>query len=55
MFTGTHHSPEFGMTTQEIRDDGFDADETVEILLSGDIPTAVCKSMGLGLISYGEA
>ena len=53
--TGMHLSPEFGMTIQEIRDDGFEPDETVEILLSGDTPTAVCKSMGLGLISYGEA
>ena len=53
--TGMHLSPEFGMTIQEIRDDGFEPDETVEILLSGDTPTAVCKSMGLGLIGYGDA
>jgi len=53
--SGMHLSPEFGMTIQEIRDDGFEPDETIEILLSGDTPTAVCKSMGLGLISYGEA
>ena len=53
--SGMHLSPEFGMTIQEIRDDGFQPDETVEILLSGDTPTAVCKSMGLGLIGYGEA
>ena len=53
--TGMHLSPEFGMTIQEIRDDGFKPDETVEILLSGDTPTAICKSMGLALIAYGEA
>lgn len=53
--TGMHLSPEFGMTVQEIRADGFEVDETVEILLSGDTPTAICKSMGLGLIGYGEA
>ena len=53
--SGMHLSPEFGMTIQEIRDDGFDPDESVEILLSGDTPTAVCKSMGLALIGYGEA
>lgn len=52
--TGMHLSPEFGMTIQEIRSDGFDPDETVEILLSGDTPTAICKSMGIGLIGYGE-
>ena len=38
--TGMHLSPEFGMTIQEIRDDGFKPDENVEILLSGDTPTA---------------
>ena len=53
--TGMHLSPEFGMTIQEILEDGFVPDERVEILLSGDTPTAVCKSMGLGLISFGEA
>jgi GDP/UDP-N,N'-diacetylbacillosamine 2-epimerase (hydrolysing) len=53
--TGMHLSPEFGMTIQEIRADGFEPDETVEILLSGDTPTAICKSMGLALIGYGEA
>jgi len=53
--TGMHLSPEFGMTIQEIRADGFEADETIEILLSSDTPAAICKSMGLALIGYGEA
>lgn len=53
--SGMHLSPEFGMTIQEIRADGFEPDETVEILLSSDTPTAICKSMGLAMIGYGEA
>lgn len=53
--SGMHLSPEFGMTIQEIRADGFEPDETVEILLSSDTPPAICKSMGLALIGYGEA
>jgi GDP/UDP-N,N'-diacetylbacillosamine 2-epimerase (hydrolysing) len=53
--TGMHLSPEFGMTIQEIGADGFEPDETIEILLSGDTPTAICKSMGLAMIGYGEA
>jgi len=53
--SGMHMSPEFGMTIQEIRADGFQPDETVEILLSGDTSTAICKSMGLAMIGYGEA
>lgn len=55
LVSGTHLSPEFGMTIQEIISDGFEPDETVEMLLSGDTPTAICKTMGLALISYGEA
>ena len=53
--SGMHLSPEFGMTIQEIRTDGFEPDETIEILLSSDTPTAICKSMGLAMIGYGEA
>ena len=41
--SGMHLSPEFGMTIQEIRADGFELDEKVEILLSSDTPTAICK------------
>jgi hypothetical protein len=43
------------VTTQEIRADGFEPDETVEMLLSGDTPTAICKFMGQALIDYDEA
>jgi len=53
--SGMHLSPEFGMTIQEIRADGFEPDETIEILLSSDTPEAICKSMGLAMIGYGEA
>ena len=53
--SGMHLSTEFGMTIQEIRADGFEPDEIIEILLSSDTPSAVCKSMGLGMIGYGEA
>jgi UDP-hydrolysing UDP-N-acetyl-D-glucosamine 2-epimerase len=53
--SGMHLSPEFGMTIQEIRADGFNPDETINILLSSDTPTAICKSMGMAMIGYGEA
>jgi len=53
--SGMHLSPEFGMTIQEIRADGFEPDEAIEILLSSDTPTAICKSMGIAMIGYGEA
>lgn len=53
--SGTHFSPEFGLTFKEIEKDGFTIDEKIETLMSSDTPVAICKSMGLGLISYSEA
>jgi GDP/UDP-N,N'-diacetylbacillosamine 2-epimerase (hydrolysing) len=53
--SGMHLSPEFGMTINEIRKDGFEPDESIDILLSSDTPSAICKSMGLAMIGYGEA
>jgi len=53
--SGMHLSSEFGMTIQEIRSDGYEPDEAIEIFLSSDTSSAICKSMGLAMIGYGEA
>jgi len=53
--TGMHLSPEFGLTYKEIEKDGFHIDRKVEMLLSSDTPVGLAKSMGLGLIGFGEA
>ncbi|MEZ0246918.1 MAG: UDP-N-acetylglucosamine 2-epimerase [Methylophilaceae bacterium] len=53
--TGMHLSPEFGLTYREIEKDGFVIDRKVEMLLSSDTPTGISKSMGLGLMGFGEA
>ena len=53
--TGMHLSPEFGLTYREIEKDGFAIDRKVEMLLSSDTPTGISKSMGLGLMGFGEA
>ncbi len=52
--TGTHLSPEFGMTVQEIEHDHIPIDKKIEIVLSSDTPVAVSKSMGLAVISFAE-
>jgi GDP/UDP-N,N'-diacetylbacillosamine 2-epimerase (hydrolysing) len=52
--SGTHLSADFGMTINEIKADGFKVDESVEVVLSHDTPTGICKSMGLAMIGYGE-
>lgn len=52
--TGMHLSPEFGLTYKEIEKDGFIIDRHVEMLLSSDTSVGLAKSMGLGLIGFGE-
>jgi GDP/UDP-N,N'-diacetylbacillosamine 2-epimerase (hydrolysing) len=52
--TGAHLSPEFGNTFRDIESDGFSIDSKVEMLVSSDTPAGIAKSMGLGLIGFGE-
>lgn len=50
-----HLSPEFGMTLNEIVEDGFQVDEKIEMLLSSDSAVGVTKSIGLGVIGFADA
>ena len=52
--TGMHLSPEFGLTYQEIENDGFKIDRKIEMLVSSDTPNGVAKSMGLGMIGFAD-
>lgn len=53
--SGSHLSPEFGLTKTEVCEAGFTIDEEVEVVVSADTPTAICSSMGLALIGFGSA
>ena len=53
--TCMHLSPEFGLTYKLIENDGFHINKKVEMLLSSDTPIGISKSMGLGIIGFGEA
>jgi len=53
--TGMHLSPEFGLTYQEIEQDGFQIDRKVEMLTSSDTSVGIAKSIGLGLIGFADA
>ncbi len=53
--TCMHLSPEFGLTYKLIENDGFYINKKVEMLLSSDTPIGISKSMGLGMICFGEA
>ena len=52
--TGMHLSPEFGLTYQEIEQDGFVIAERNEMLLSSDTPNGITKSVGLGIIGFAD-
>lgn len=53
--TGSHLSPEFGLTYRDIEADGFHVDEKIEMLVSSDTPTGITKSMGLAVIGFADA
>ena len=52
--TGTHLSPEFGLTYKEIEKE-FKIDKKIEMLLSSDTSIGISKSMGLAQIGFAEA
>lgn len=52
--TGMHLSPEFGLTYQEIQQDGFKITERNEMLLSSDTSNGITKSVGLGIIGFAD-
>lgn len=53
--SGSHLSPEFGNTFEQIERDSFSIDEKVEMLLSSNSAVGTAKSVGLGIIGYAEA
>jgi UDP-hydrolysing UDP-N-acetyl-D-glucosamine 2-epimerase len=53
--SGMHLSPEFGLTVRFVENDGIEIAERLEMLLSSDTPEGIAKSMGLGLIAFGQA
>ncbi|MBN2186835.1 MAG: UDP-N-acetylglucosamine 2-epimerase (hydrolyzing) [Dehalococcoidia bacterium] len=52
--TGMHLSHEFGYTVREIEHDGFTVDARVDMLLSSDMPGAMAKSVGMGVIGMAQ-
>ncbi len=53
--TNMHLSPQFGMTVNEIIDDGLPVTWRIDSLLSGDSPAATVKTMGLTQIGMADA
>ncbi len=51
---GSHLSPEFGNTFQEIVNDGFAIDSRIECLLSSDSDVGMAKTIGLATLSLAD-
>ncbi len=52
--TGSHLSPEFGLTVREIEADGVPVHAQVEMLLSSDTGVGMAKALGLGVIGFAD-
>lgn len=51
---GSHLSPEFGCTVQEIEKDGFRIDARLECLLSSDTDVGMAKTIGVATLSLAD-
>jgi UDP-hydrolysing UDP-N-acetyl-D-glucosamine 2-epimerase len=51
---GSHLSPEFGNTFQEIVNDGFTIDSRIECLLSSDTDVGMAKTIGMATLSLAD-
>jgi UDP-hydrolysing UDP-N-acetyl-D-glucosamine 2-epimerase len=51
---GSHLSPEFGTTVQEIEKDGFQIDSRIECLLSSDTDIGMAKTIGLATLGLAD-
>lgn len=53
--SGMHLAPAYGLTVQDIESDGVPIVDRLEFLLSGDTPTAIGTSIGLGVVKFAES
>ncbi|HLQ76212.1 MAG TPA: UDP-N-acetylglucosamine 2-epimerase, partial [Terriglobia bacterium] len=51
---GSHLSPEFGRTIQEIENDGFPIEARIECLLSSDTDVGMAKTIGVATLSLAD-
>lgn len=54
LVSGAHLCNQFGDTYKAIEQDGITITRKVDIVLSGNTPTSISKSVGLAIISYGD-
>jgi len=52
--TGSHPSPKYGNTIEQIKEDGFKIDEEIEIDINSYKKSSISKSMGLEMIQIAQ-
>ena len=55
LVTGSHLAPEFGLTVNEITEQGFVVDAAVDMLLASSSVAATAKGMGLAGLGAADA
>ncbi len=55
LVTGTHLSPEYGLTKNEILDDQIPIYDEVDIQISSDTSLAIAKSSGIAVLGFADA
>lgn len=53
--TGMHLLPEFGLTNERIKEDGFVIDAEVPMIVGGDTKSSMSSSIGVGIIALTQA
>lgn len=53
--TGNHLVPEYGLTLDEIKNDGFKIDEEIDMLISSKNKSSILKSMGIEMIQISQS
>src|SRR5256885_2378256 len=52
--TGSHLAPQFGLTVHDVEAAGLPIAERVDMLVAGDSPAAIAKSIGLGITGLAQ-
>jgi len=52
--TGMHLSPDYGLTYQEIEQDGIDIAKKIPLVMESDTAEGISRTMGSALISFGS-
>lgn len=55
MVTGMHLSADFGMTVDQIEQDGYEIRDRIECLMASDSPQGIVQSTAVGLLGFSQA